>query len=153
MMRELRQIAEQVVEVRPDWDVGGVLNVLVGVKDRGSVEAIEIAAMRAAADYSSRAPVAITFAQFWTPARKPKPTQTIVIANPLPECVGCGRPRRRTDNHGNPLPPPARCDTCDQPWQEIVFRPDLDRDRREAVPPPRPLPRVAQVTEETPWWR
>jgi hypothetical protein len=138
-IRELREIAEQVVEIRRDWDLGAVLNVLMGLRDRGDLGEMAVAAVRAASDKNSRAPAAIGFNQYWTAPVKPgkdKATVTYVVADPLPECATCGAPRMRMDRHGGAVPPPKVCGQCGQPWRDRWFKPDFAAEREAAVPMP-----------------
>lgn len=123
---ELRAIAEEVCTQRPDWELGAVLNVLLGVKEKGTTQVIRAAAMRAAAA-DTRAPVAITWPTFWMAKRQT--TISHVPATPLPECSNCKTPTKRGKDF-------SRCPVCGEAWEPVAFRPDPLRDRAEAVPCP-----------------
>lgn len=110
---ELRDIAGAVCEQRPDWDLGGVLNVLLDYVDRDG-PAIREAAIRAAKHATSRTPLAIGFAQYWTP---PRTTPGVYRADPLPECTSCGQPAARDVSARL-----AICPSCHEPWVPMVFR-------------------------------
>lgn len=113
MMKEIRESAEAICDLRPDWDIGPVMTVLLGLKDKGPWELILAAGLRAAGDPHARTPSAISFSQYWQPHRRRPTTSGPHIATPLPESACCGTPRSR-----NGLPP-ATC-TCGQPWREVV---------------------------------
>jgi hypothetical protein len=60
-------------------------------------------------------------------------TVSVVLAQPLPECVHCGLPRKRTRVVGGqpvPLDPPPRCPSCSRPW--VDARPPAN-EQREAL--------------------
>lgn len=123
MYDQLKRIADDVVRIRPDWDVTNVVNALAGVRDRGSIEALAAAAKRAAEDPFARTPAAITFQEHWAPKPKPRATVSYVAANPPPECANCRGPRRRSDRDGHPVPPPVECSACGAPWVDSYATP------------------------------
>lgn len=120
MMNELRQLAEELTNRRPEWDLAGVLTVLVGLGDRGTVAQLRTAALRTAADQAARTPAAIGFARYWlTAVPAPVPSRR---ERSLPECANCGQPRRRVHRDGTPARAPARCSTCGMTWAENTDR-------------------------------
>lgn len=112
-LAQLREIADDVCEFRPDWSSGTVLNVLVVVRDRGSGKEIREAALRAANDPTSRTPSSIEFASHWQTRRT---TPGVYRANPLPECTSCGQPASREVSERLVI-----CPDCRQPWVPRVF--------------------------------
>lgn len=126
-LEQLRRVAEDVCEFRPDWSSGTVLNVLLVVRDRGGEEEIRDAALRAAKDPTSRTPSSIEFASNWQARRT---TSGPFLAEPLPECTACGQPAAREVSERL-----AICPACREPWVPMVFRDDREEARRRAVPP------------------
>lgn len=52
------------------------------------------------------------------------------VPEPLPECVACGAPARRTTSARL-----SSCPSCGQSWVPVTFRDDRARAARNAVPP------------------
>lgn len=128
-VEELRVIADQVCEWRPDWSHGAVLNVLYEVREGRRGEEILLAATRAAKDTSSRTPASIGFPVHWQ-ARRTTPAGPF-MADPLPECSSCGQPAQRhrsgcttpaCNDQSHILRGPVTCPACKAPWVPMVFR-------------------------------
>lgn len=120
---ELRRLSDQVVEIRPAWTAGGVLNVLIGLRERPLLE-VEAAAMRAAVDLKARTPAAIAFADYW--AKPARVSTSAGRTTPLPECANCGQSVSRTGSS------PATCPDCGLPFVAVEF---YSSDRGEPCPP------------------
>lgn len=125
---QLRAIAADVIERRPDWTLGGVLSALTAVRDRGRVDEIRQAALRAANDPTSRTPSAIEFPANW--AVRPEIGMSGHQSEPLPECTNCGQPASRATSERL-----RTCPTCTAPWQPVIHRDDRETARRRAVVP------------------
>lgn len=111
MMNELRSIAKNMHDHRPEWDLPGILTVLARLD--GDPDRIRVAAERVAMDPRAKTPAAITFSRYWN-------TQPAAAAvpPPLPECAHCGAPRRRVNPDGTAAPRPTGCTQCGRPWHE-----------------------------------
>lgn len=125
---QLRAIACDVIERRPDWTLGGVLSALAAVRDRGRVDEIRQAALRAANDPTSRTPSAIEFPANWV--ARPTTGMSGHQTDPLPECTNCGQPASRATSERL-----RTCPTCAAPWLPMTHHEDREAARRRAVTP------------------
>lgn len=114
-LEEIRSIAEAVHELRPDWDLGGIQKALWNLRDRGDLEQLRAAAMRAVRNPQSRTPAAVGFEQHW---RTDGDEDGPVPFQPLPECVGCGQPARR-----EAAAKLRFCPHCGLPWVALELDP------------------------------
>jgi len=83
---ELRVIADEVRELRPDWGLQGLLGELAKVRDRGSPDEVRTAALKAAADPGARSPAAVGFDSNWAqrPERNRGPARYTRLTIPDP---------------------------------------------------------------------
>lgn len=114
---ELRSVAIEVVAQRPEWDLGAVLQVLMGHQYQPILE-VRAGAMKAAMNGSVRSPVGIDFAQHWT---RSAPLGVSGGYNPLPECRTCGQPAGRDESESLLL-----CPGCGEPWDAVAYRHGVD---------------------------
>lgn len=127
---DLRALTDEVLELRTEWSWAATMKVLSDNRNRGDRAKLRAAALSAANDPRSRTPAAIAFDQHWkTAGREAEGKHT-----PLPECAGCGQPRRRHRIVGDKtveLTPPPCCPKCGDPWADIdienTHRPNTSR--------------------------
>ena len=121
-LEEIRSIAAAVKDERPDWDLSGIQKTLWDLRDRGDLEQLRAAAMRAVRNPQARTPAAITWESSW---RTEDGEDGPVPFTPLPECVGCGQPARRDAQ-------PRFCPACGLPWVPLEHDPYVPEPLTEA---------------------
>jgi hypothetical protein len=114
-LEEIRAIATAVQDQRPDWDFGGIQKVLWDCRDRGDLEQLRAAALKATRNPQARTPVAIGWESSWR-EHAPDEDQRPIPFVPLPECSDCGHPVRRGEA-------PKKCPGCGLPWTPLQHDP------------------------------
>lgn len=106
-------LAALVHELRPEWDVRGIVKALFDARERGSAHDVAHAAINAAADLTHRTPAVIALAGPHWPSR-PDVTAPLHFARcdvdghqsyPAHSCGACRADRLATERAAEPLAP------------------------------------------------
>jgi len=116
-------LAALVVARRPDWQAPGVIKALSDVRERGDLDQVIDAALRAARDPAAKTPAAIGFDQYWpvTPDRSGEPPRCPESGHQSYYAHNCGLCRFE---HLRPTDPPPRTEVFPRPDFTRTPRPD-----------------------------